>query len=132
MLELERNAKIFQAQRESLQTEQDKFRAERLEFLREIIRLQRKLEAYKNDEWYQEYANSIWKTRCIEQKGENNKLLRENRELRHQLFDSKIVNEELESKIISLKEELNLLRASEGSEKKTFFCLNIKKNPYAH
>src|SRR5947209_1084891 len=119
MAELEQNAKNFQAQRESLQVDQDKFRAERLELFREIIRLQQRLEAYEDDEWYQEYANGIWKSRCIEQKGENNKLLRENMELRHQLYDSKIANEELESRVARLTQELSLLRGSEEGGRRT-------------
>jgi len=132
MVELERNAENFQAQRENLQAIQSRFRAERLELFHEIVRLQRRLEVYEDDEWYQEYANGIWKNKCIEQKGENNKLLRENIELRHQLYDSKIANEELESRVARLTDELRLLKVSEEGERKTFFSFNTKNNPYAH
>jgi len=132
MSTLEQNAKDFKIQRESLWSERDGFYNERAELIRENLRLQRKLEQYEDDEWYQDYANKIWKNRCVELKEENNKLLKEQIGLRHQLFDAQLVNEELELKISRLKEELNLLKVTGEEVKRTFFCLNTKKNPYAH
>jgi len=132
MSTLEQNAKDFKIQRESLWSERDGFYNERAELIRENLRLQRKLEQYEDDEWYQDYANKIWKNRCVELKEENNKLLKEQIGLRHQLFDAQLVNEELELKISRLKEELNLLKVSGEKVKRTFFCLNTKKNSYAH
>ncbi len=130
MSKLEQNTKDFKTQQESLWSERDEFHFERKELIRENLRLQRRLEQYEDEEWYQDYANTIWKNRCIEQKEENTKLLRESMELRNQLFDAKIVNEELEIKNIRLSEELNLLRTSEKGENKTFFYINTKKNSY--
>ena len=57
----------------------------------------------------------------------NNKLLKENIKLRHQIFDVQIVNKKLKLKISRLKEELNLLKVVRKKVKRTFFCLNTKK-----
>jgi len=132
MSKLEQNAEDMKTQRESLWNEQDTFHLERDELIRENLRLQQKLENYEDEEWYQDYANTIWKNRCVEIKDENNKLFKENMNLRHQLLDAQLVSEELKLKITRLKEELSLLKVSEEREKRTFFCMNIKKNPYAH
>ena len=131
MSKLEQNAEDFKAQRESLWSEQDTFHLERDELIRENLRLQHKLKEYEDEEWYQDYANTIWKNRCVEFKDENNKLFKENMNLRHQLLDAQLVSEELKLRVTRLKEELSLLKISEEREKRTFFCLNTKKNPYA-
>src|SRR5947209_5483407 len=103
MSKLEQNAEDMKTQRESLWNEQDTFHLERDELIRENLRLQQKLENYEDEEWYQDYANTIWKNRCVEIKDENNKLFKENMNLRHQLLDAQLVSEELKLKINKIK-----------------------------